>query len=652
MAPPALSSLSRDEREKYLWQVFREAEQFRAHKEPAMIETFRYIRGIKDQQSPYKTDLRHPYAFTVAQAIKASIYPAFLAGDPAIQLLDPNPDNHPRNQITEKILTSFIKNPLKTNFPSAFEKTLDATIWFGWSRPYTYFRSRHQVIGPRYVPVEENGQVQLDSQNRPIVRETFRKVRTYHAPWLEEVDNWDSWTHPDGRRVFTRRDVTGYELLGQTSSANPLYGIESVSRLINAEFSSLRTRKAESAHTGPDSFSDRDVLASEAGAEPPRHSEMEMSIWDKDVLAKPFILMHYDDGEFSGTYAVVGQRGGFKELRFNQGASYDGTHNTLLSKMWQSPQELMGTSWFEVSKDLLRLHSRMYQAAGDSMALQVLPMFAASNQLRMLGNELVFSPGGIIWTPPTNRTTREHFERVETGADFVNTFNIVGGPLKNDLDRAFFQDDVRQGFLGGGRRTAQEVREAAAGGQAITNVFIKKLGDEFVTPLARKWTAMMSEHYTARDFVKMLGPIGADYIPPSVEELIDGLQYTPRASLTIADSQLRRQQWPGIMQVAIQMLPLLQVPHMRELFKRMMEDMEQDDITRIIPSQEDPRFTEYQAMIQQSQAQQAQAPQGQGTPSPPRSPTDISGMLRQIGGESAPAGPVNGGTRGISDRGF
>lgn len=650
MAVETLSDRTPEDRAKYLRQVWVECEEYFDQKANDLISVFNYIRGVKDQSTIYKTKLRHPYAFSVAQAIKSMIYPALFAADPVIQIIDPNPDNYPRNQILEELHTGHIKNPLRTNFPQAFEKVIDSLIWFGYSCPWTYFRSEEKRVGPRFEPVSYGGSPAFDAEGRVVLEEVYEMLRVYHAPWLEDNDVWDTFRHPDNRRGFTRRDVTGYSLLAQSKGPNPIYDPEKVARIINRELMSAKSKAAVNYHDGTGNMRDRDELAVQAGAEPPRHSELSRSNWAKDVLAKPFVLMHYDDGDQVGTY-VVGSDDSFEELRWNDGASYDGQSNAIMCRLRQNPQEIFGTSDFSVAKDMLDFQTDLYRAAADATALQVHPTFLASQQLRMSGQQPVFGPGAIIWTPTVNRTLDEHFKRLEIGKDFLLTFQTGDTIVKRDLDQMFAVDDPQRGGFQGGRRTAYEAANTMQGVQGRTEVAVKKIFTDFVVPLVRKWTAMFTVHYSRRDYVKMLGSTkGLEYVPPTLDEIVSGLQYVPKGSITLADSQTRRAQWPAITDSAVKLLPYMQVPHIWEMFKRMLEDMGQEAVSRLVPSPDDPRFTEYQAKIMAAMQQQASMGGGPGgSPSPPKSPGDISGMLSSIGGGKAPPGPAG---QGVPSNGF
>lgn len=645
---PGLKTLPKEERASYLWDVFRDCEAFKAPKEQEILETFRFLRNLKDEETPYKANLRHPYAFSAAQSIKARIWPVIFSADPVCQLVDPNPDNYERNQIAEKLLTAHVNNPLRTNFAAAWDRLLNDAVWFGWSASYTYFRSRTKIIGPRFRPKTFNGEPVFEDDGRVLIEEIYRRLRTYHAPHLVHNDVWDFFLHPDGVQAFIRRDVTGYELLAQSEGANPIYDPSAVRAAIMQESRSERSRRTENFSEGSATMMDRDAMAAEVGAEPPRHSEIERARYDKDILSKPFVVMHYDNGESHGSFLVRSGGGGFRQLRWFNGVSYDGEPNWRMLTTYSSPQELYGTSLFSQHVDFLRLHSRFFQAGADAAALQVQPMFVGSQQMRNMGTQPVFGPGGIIWTPHVNRSLDEHFKRLEIGKDFWNSFQLVD-QMQRGLDQAFHQGDPQRGLFAGGRKTAYETAEVSAGANAQIEVMYKRIGEQWAVPLFKKWLAMFTEHYTARDYVLMLGSKGADYIPPSTEEIISGMSYIPKGSLVNADSQMRASRWPAIAQTAMQLLPLMQIPHIREIFVRMVEDMGAEAISRLIPSEDDPRLSEYMANVQQAMASQQATGGPGGQPSPPRSPGDISGLLKEIGGGQAPPGPVNtGGNGGVA----
>lgn len=647
--PLNLGALSQTDREEYLWRVFREAEDFRLQKEIKILEVFRYVRGIKDDNSPYRNDLRHPYAYSSAEAQIASLAPIPFSGDPVVQLVDPNVENHERNQMTEKMLTALIKNPCKSNFFVAYLRILMDVVWFGFTYPYTYFRARSKRLGPRFEPViGPDGMPAVRDDGSPLVRETYRDVTVYNAPWLEHNDVWDTFIHPDKRRGFTRRDRTGYEIMAQSKGRNPMYDPDRVQFMIRREAMRSRRMQQQSFHSGPESFSNRDAMAAEAGAEPLRHDELERAFWAKDILAKPYVLLHYDDGEFSGTYAVSNDRMGLMELRFNQGVNYDGESNRFSLVASASPQEVYGTSNLEWHMPLLKMHSSFYQAAADGMALTVHPTYLVSQQFQTMGGRMVVGPGSMIPVPSTSKGNLE--EHVKPLAMATNMFTGLQftDVMQRDLDRGFGLGDPQRGIFAGGRKTAYETNVVAEGASNRTNLIQMQIENMFLIPMIRKWTAMMAEHYTGRDYVKMLGPDGAFYIPPSTEEIISGMTYVPTGSISSSDQQLRAARWPGILQLLTNTMQFMELPWMHEAVKRALEDQGVDSVSRLIPALGSPQMTEHMMKVQM--LNQQGAGQGPGATPVPRSPGDLMGALgisdqmSAAGGATAPPGNANGGS--------
>jgi hypothetical protein len=644
---PSLSRLSIEDREQYLWRVFQEAESFKSQKEAQILKVFRYIRGLRDPHTVYRKDFRHPYAFAAAESQKAVVAPVLFSADPMVQLVDPNQENQPRNQVSERLITATLSNPQVSNFPPGYLKTINDVVWFGFSHPWTYFRSESQKIGPRFVPrTLPDGSPVLDSRGNVVQDMEFEDHRIYHAPWLEHTDVWDSFLHPDGIRGFTRRDSTGYSLEAQSQGANPIYDPVRVRRMFLMEMSRSVKSMAEqgSFHRGTESMVDRDQMAAEVGVEPLRHDEILQSDWSKDVKARPYVLLHYDDGRHHGTYAVhsKGREGGvgLMELRFFEGINYDGTSNRLQINAHESPQEIYGTSIIEWTLPLLDLQSEFYRAAADGAALSVHNPFLVSSLFDQSGGNLVLGPGAKIKVPQTlSGNLEEHVKPLSLPQGWFNSIQFADN-IKNSMDSVWGQGEAVRGRAAGGRTTAREASIVAANSTARTEMLVKNVFNQFAAPYIRKVLSMISEHWTARDYVKILGPEGVNYIPPSRQEIIGSLQYVPQGSLTAADSELRAARWPAVFQTLVQVLPYMQLPWMHEAVKRSLEDQGLDGVSRLIPSLQDPQMSEYMAMVQAAQQQQGGQP---GQASPPRSPGDISGMLSQIGGAGAPPGPVDGG---------
>jgi len=642
--PKRLSDLTPLNRANFLWQVFRECEEFKAEKEERIIEIFRFIRNLPDRDSPYHSDFRHPYAYAVAESIKSAVYPILFSADPSVELVDPNPQNHARNQIAEQILTSFVRNPGRTNLALAMDRILDDVIWFGFSAPWTYFKSESRNVGPRFEPQSDpiTGQPILGRDGQPVMEGKFRPMRVYHAPWIEHVDAWDTFWHPDGLRGFTRRDATGYELLEQSAGANPIYDFDLVMEMIQREGQSSKRAHSHNYTDGNHSARDRDEMSKEAGAEPGRHDAMLRSVWAQDILAKPFVLLHYDDGRYSGTYAVASGKGSLMELRFNEGVSYDGTSQRMRLTYSISPQDLYGTGLEEIAMPLTRLHTRFFQAASDITALTQNPMWLVSPQFKEHNPRLITGPGALIETPPLGRGGfDEHIKRLDMPQGAFQPMQFVD-TIQRGLDMLFAQDDFSRGNFSGGRKTARESMLVANAAQNRIQVLYDRIVNQFAIPLMRKWLAMSAEHYTQRDYVEMLGLPGVEYVPPSTREIVSGLTYIPKGSINGADLEMRRQSWPAALQTLMQTLPVMQVPHIHESVKRYLSDLGHEAVSKMIPSVTDPRMTEFQATIQQALQQQQQLGAQPGAASPPRSPGDISGLLRSRGGASAPPGPQGG----------
>lgn len=640
-----LATMTTQERERIMPALFDEAVRYRreSNRENNWLELYRMFRMVKDADSVHVANIRHPYVFSIVAAIQSALYPTFLSANPPFQIGDLNPANRDRNTMTEQIVAAQLQNPQRSNFRTAWDSLLQDVTIFGTAVPWINFRSEVRSVGPVFEPERlTDGTVVLGEDGRPNVVESYPQLRVYHGPHVTHIDNWDHYFHPDGNRSWAIRDTIGRELLHASQGGSPRYDANRVDRMLREEANRAKFDRLRGGEfSGGDvTLHERDELAMEAGAEPRRYREDYISsIAVKDVMGRIYPLYHYTDDQFSATYAVT-KAGKWFELRFIPAAGPDGTRNIIPLKAAPVPQEVYGLSVLEPHIDLFKLQERMYQAMADGAALTVNPMWIMSEAMRQSNPEMVTGPGHILNVPTFgNEDVQSHVRRLDMPQTWVNASQFLEY-IQGDLDQSLGTSELMRGQMPQGRRAATLVQQVAAAAEGRLKMIHERLAVQFGVPLVRKFMALNAVHLDREDYITYLGPHKArQYAPPSLAEIVESLSYIPKGSLASADSAMRAARWPQVITTMTQALPFLQLKPVNESFRRWLEDMGMDDISRLMPEATDQIRTEFMNMVG-----------GQGG-SPPasengNSPTDtnfFADQMRASFGATAPPGPADGG---------
>jgi hypothetical protein len=634
-----LGQLSREDREKGMPRLFEEMVDYRRDYEQDWVDVYQHVRMTASTSNVYRANFRHPYAFAALSAIHATLWPALLSGDPPFQIEDANEDNDERNRWTEKIIAKQLMNPDRSNFKQAWDRILWDANLFGTAVPWIYFKSQTRRIGPIWEPERTvDGDVAVDANGRPLLLETYRKQRVYHAPWTQHNDLWDCYRHPSSNRWNVIRRVTGRELLAQSEGANPIYDPQRVNRMLIEETKSVRQkmRSNDSFAEGDSYVRERDELAASVGAPPRYMSEYWSQLALEDVLGREYTIYHYADDQYTASYAVTAG-GRWMELRFFQGSGPDGTCPLVPLICHYSPQEVWGQSSLMLNKDLLELQDRFFQAAADGAALSVHPMWVQSQSFRSLNPELITGPGAVLTAPTSGEPLNNHIDRLDMGAEFMKAFEFLA-QIQGSLDDGFAQSDVTRGNYPTGRKTAFLTNQVAQASEGRMKMLHERISGMFGQRMVKKFMALNAMHLTRRDYRVYLGRHAANYTAPSIGEIIENLSCIPRGSLDAANTALRAQRWGEITQQLMNMLPYLKVRPVNEAFKKWCEDLGAESVSKVLPVPDDSVITEYM---------QAGMNQGgpNGAPPEPGSPTDSEFLRREISGSfggMAPPGPSDG----------
>ncbi len=635
--PRNLLNLSVEDREKHLGQVYRECEDFREAKEPTWLRIGRQMRMLSDDASPYRSKLISTYLWSAIQSWMSVIEPIFLSSNPVFDLRSPKDEATDRNRSLEKLLTQQVM--FQSNFRQAWTRILLEALVFGSSYPWTSWKTRIKQIGPLRQPVlDERGFPRTDEEGRTLVTQGFEKVRTYHAPFLEYVSLWDSFIHPDGQRGFSQRKVTGHELLATSGPAPALYNKGRVERMLKAAAAWLqgreRGKQSEQFAFGDPNTEKRHQIADEAGVEGDHDLFSYLQGYKDDVLSMPFPILHYDDGEFSGTYAL-NRDGRFYELRFFGGASPDGEGNRMSIVPYSSPGEVFGTSVVEQSMGLLQAHTRFMQLALDGAALSVHPQFSVSQTYDQMVGEVLTGPGAINVVPTSGGEPHDnHLRSMPLPQGWHNAMGFREGMVTPELDQMFAQDDFSRGRFSGGRKTAAEVGNVLQFAQGRLELLAERISEQFGRPLGKKWLCMNVIHMNPADLGKVLGVEGENLQMPTLQETIEEMNVVHRGSVLATSASNRLQRFGQMAGAYFQSLPMLQIPAVQNFMREWFELAGMEGVTKDFPATDDTQLTKLQQMMMES----GKNPLALGSQAA-ESPTDLSSVLSAQGGAEAPPAP-------------
>jgi len=632
-----LSDASQPEREEYMEWVRRECIELRDGHEPAWLDLYEEWRNITDVQSPYRNKVRSTYAFTAVMAQVAVLEPLFFASEPVVEIASQWEDDWPNNTAHENIITKQIH--ARSNFRKQWASILMEAAVFGSSYPYTNFRTRKKLVGPfpnsSRTQSGGSGPI-LGPDGVALNRQEYREVQLYRGPELRYTSLWDTYVHPDGVRGFSVHDFTGYELVEASSGPNPLFDPERVKRAIKVAEREISggpksDRDEMNFSFGDDHLADRDQLAQLTGTEAGlRHfwHQMDPSL-RKNVMAFPFPVFFYDDGEFSGAY-MLSRDGRFMELRFFRGASVDGTPNRIALTPFQDPGNVYGIGLLEIGLGLIQARTRFLQLALDGAELTVHPQWTVSDTYDRLNGEIMVGPGAVNVVPALGGRIEDHIQRMDMPQSWVNALQAREQVITPELDDLFQQDEHTKGQFPTGRHTAATANLVGSANAARTELVADRIDTFFARPLLRKWDALNRAFFSKRDYEDYLGKVGAadvNQVPP--EDFLRRNEYIFKGSVLSSTKAQLLTRYPQMAQMYLNALPLMQVPHVQEYFKRWFRDAGFESITRLFPPADGTVMSEYAIL----------SGGGGGTFSGmPRSPTDAAGILGAAGNEGAAEG--------------
>lgn len=641
---PNLKELSVQEREEHLALVRQECIEFREPKKDFWMDSWRIFRGLADSRTPTRAKVISSYAWSAVQSQMAMLEPLLFSATPTFDLWTPRDEDSDRNALLEDLLTQQVQ--FQSNLRETWTQILLEALVFGASYPWTYFKSIEKPIGPTFSPIlDQFGNPVRDPMTQePVIRKGSSVVRTVHAPWVEHISLWDSFIHPDSRRGFSRRLVTGYDLRRASLGPSPMYDTSRVNRMLRiAEMlegndPSKKTSGGENYFFGDDTQVIDDELAQEAGTQVGHRLDDWRAGYRKDVLAMKFPILHYDDGDCSGSYAL-NVDGRLYELRYNPYSGPDGGSYRMAVTPNSSPQEVFGVSFIEANYDLLQVYHRFLQLAIDGASLSVSPVWAVSKRYDQEVGEIFTHPGAINVVPTMSG---EPMERHITRMDMPQTWQAALGfrdVIRDELDQAFAANETTFGRFAGGRKTAQEVSQVLHFSASRAQLLGERIGDHFGRPLGRKWLALDTAYMDNADLEKVLGVRWSGFEMPDPEEIIATMQVVFKGSVLASNNAAKLGQIQAVAQGFLNSLQFLELPHVQEFMKEWFRLAGLEAVSKKLPAPI-PGLTAFDIIKAQGGNKDAGAsPTGGGLP---RTPTDMSGMMAAQGGATAPPGPAGG----------
>jgi hypothetical protein len=391
---------------------------------------------------------------------------------------------------------------------------------------------------------------------------------------------------------------------------------------------------------GDDTLRDRDELAKEAGTLSGDRLDGYVRGLVKDALAQKFPILHYDDSDFTGTYAL-NKDGRLLELKFSIGSCPDGGSHRMSVRPFMDLGEktIYGVSIAELALEHLLVHSKFTQLAVDAAELTCHPQWLASEVFETWGGEVLTAPGAVNVVPAMAGEDLERHLKPQILPQGFQHALTYREQVERDLDALWAMDEFSRGRISQGRRPATEFKLASQFAAARLGLIMSRFTDDLAVPMGRKWLCMSSIHMSQQDLVDVLGQKALGKRLPSPEQVLRTMQVIFRGSVTAANQDLMLQRYSQMAPSYQAMRPLLNLPDVNAFIRSWMEAAEMEHISKQLPpvNPELGTFAEQQLIMGLASGQG----QGQGTPEKPSSPTDIVGAMRAQGGATAPRPPVN-----------
>ncbi len=624
-----LADLSVEDREKALTIVRRECVDHRkaTGREEVWRDIWTYYRGLLDEQSPYVNRHVSTYLWSAIHALIAMVEPMFFRTNPTFDLRCARLEDDEDLRLWEQLLWHQIN--FRSNVRWSLAKIMPEMFAFGSSFPMCLHRTEHKM-----VPVHVPGGPGEEPKQRHL------RVRTQHGPSLIHFDLWNSFQHPDGRRGFSLEEVDGYTLTRRADEGT--YDKQRVAQaLVAAErrIKSERTKKGvkvggkEDFVPGDDSLIQRDFLAMEAGTEAGDRLHAYLKGLVKDAWSQQFPVLHYADGDHYGAY-LLDRSSKLMELDWRVGSAPDGTSPRMALTPFPDSRTIYGLSMGELAMPHLKMHSRFGQLAMDAAELTVHPQFLVSQQYDQLIGELFTGPGAINVAPTMGGEDPKMHVQAQILPDKWRSALDYRGEIERDVDLLFAQGDFSKGEVSRGRRPATELNLIAQSGSQRIQLVADRISAQFGSPLGFKMLCMNSVNLTESDIVDVLGLKAAGKRMPKLEMIHRAMTVVFRGSVMASNQQIMLSRYTQIAPIFQAMLPYMPMAHANEFMRRLLETAEMETVSRQLPPP-DPKT----ATLMQMQLAAGASASGQGTPSRPSSPTDITGLMQGQAGAQAPPPP-------------
>ena len=634
----SLRGCNREEREEYMEHLRRLCVEHREPHEPRWIELFEEWRNIADWNSPYRNKVRSTYAFTAVLSQIALIEPLFFASDPVCDIASKWEEDHGDNRAHEQLLTKQIHS---FNFRKAWASaTMEAAV-FGASFPTFNFTQRMRRVGP-FPSTHGDGPPLFGPDGSVLASGEYRNLQVWKGPEMQSNSLWNTYIAPDGIRGMVLKDMTGYELVELSEGPHAIFDSQRVQRALRiakreVEGGPSKSRDDMNFSFGDDSQVVRDQLAQLLDTDSGLRAEWEDvdTSLRKNVMHFPFPVYFYDDGEFSGAY-LLNKDGRMYELRFFEACSIDGTPNRVPLYWTVGPgQDTYPPGLLEIAHGLLKSRTRTLQLAMDGMELTVHPQWMVSDTYDRLNGEVMAGPGAINVVPSLGGKLEEHIKRMDLPQSWANAMNARGMVIDPELDDMFAMDDHTRGQFPSGRHTAAEANLVGMANSARVELVGSRIDAFFARPALRKMDLMNRAYMTSEDYRDALGDIGSQGVnmERDFEEVLKRNEYIFKGSVLTSTKNQMLMRYPQLVGQYLAALPMMQLPHVQELFKRWFQDAGMEAITRAFPPADGTIPTMFN-----------QASQGGGAmfPERPASPTDAMGALMAAeGGAGAPPPPSN-----------